>query len=106
MPRTFREALLDTIAVTGLSLADVARGTGVSYEQLKKVAQRALASTNIDDAVKVANFFGFTIDEFLQDNLASDRVAAIRLWFELTDAERGILRDAARGRTSLPPAEG
>lgn len=98
MPVTFRDALLSAIAATGTSIADVARGAGVSYEQLKKVGQRAAASTNIDDAVKVANFFGFTIDEFLKDDLASDRLAGARLWFQLTPAEREILRAAARGR--------
>lgn len=105
MPRTFREALLSAIAETGASIAEVARGAGVSYEQLKKVGQRETASTNIDDAVRVANFFGFTIDEFLQDDLASDRIAGARLWFELTEAEREILRAAARGRAALPRAE-
>ena len=106
MPRTFRQALLATVSETGTSIAEVARGAGVSYEQLKKVGQREAASTNVDDAVRVANYFGFTIDEFLQDNLASDRIAGARLWFRLTEAERNILLAAARGGAALDRGEG
>ena len=97
--------MIATCEATGTSLAAVARGAGVSVEQLKKVKQRDTASTNIDDAVRVANYFGFTIDEFLRDDLASDRISAVRLWFQLSEAEREILRAAARGRAARGHAE-
>ena len=102
MTRTFRAALLAMLDRTGFDLKAVANGSGVSYEQLKKLKQRPDASTNVDDARAVANFFGLTIDEFLEDNLASDRIALARQWTELTEQERDLLRSAARGRGVLP----
>jgi hypothetical protein len=102
MVKTFRQALLDALERTKVPLSAVAQKTQVSYEQLKKVGQRENASTNVDDARKVAAYFGLTLDEFLEDSLAEDRLRAANLWFELTEAEQEILRAAARGRAALP----
>lgn len=105
---TFREALL---ARTGgpdqPSLRAVAEGAGVSYEQLKKVRQGKSGSTNADDAVRVAHFLGLTLDEFLNDRLAEDRAEIARLYSQLSEDERQLLRDAAHGRASRdrPPSE-
>lgn len=98
MSRTFKEALRDVAEATGLPIKAIAAGAGVSYEQLKKVMQRDNASTNVDDARKVANYLGFTLDEFLQDELASDRAEVARLYSQLTQVERDFLQAAARGR--------
>ena len=98
MTKTFRDALLSAIEQSGISLKAVADGAGVSYEQLKKVRQWPDASTNVDDAVRVANYFGLTLDEFLGDPLASDRAAAVALYMQLSERERRILRVAARDR--------
>ena len=84
----------------GRPVSAVAAGAGVSYEQLKKVMQREGASTNVDDARRVAAYFGLTLDEFFDDNLAEDRLQAAMLWLELTEPEREIVRDAARGRAA------
>jgi len=97
MKRTFREALLEAVASTHTSLQKVADGSGVSYEQLKKVGQRPDASTNVDDAKRVANFFGVTLDEFLGDDTASDRAAIVATYFQLSEQERLLLRATGRG---------
>jgi transcriptional regulator with XRE-family HTH domain len=97
MAKTFREALLETVERTGKSLKAIADGANVSYEQLKKVSQREGASTNVDDARRVANFLGITLDEFLEDHTAQDRVDAAKLYSQLTPAEREILQATARG---------
>jgi len=65
--KTFRSALMDALKETGLPLSKVALGSGVSYDQLKKLRQRPLASTNVDDARAVANVFGVTLGQFLDD---------------------------------------
>jgi transcriptional regulator with XRE-family HTH domain len=104
MPKTFRQALLDHASRHSVSLAEVARGTGVSYEQLKKISQRDQARTNVHDALAVAAFFGLTVNEFLEDHLAQDRLAVADLWFRLTPEERDILQAAARGRAAQDPA--
>jgi transposase-like protein len=106
MTKTFRQALLDALERTGANLSDVARGASVSYEQLKKVTQRATASTNVDDARAVANYFGLTVDEFMDDSLAEDRLRLAQLWSRLSEKERQILLAAARGLPDQAPAEG
>ena len=98
---TFRDALLARCGGPGQpSLKNVADTAGVSYEQLKKVKQGKSGSTNADDAVKVAHALGLTLDEFLDDDLASDRAEIASLYSQLTPEERAILLDAAKGRAS------
>ncbi|MFB9149554.1 S24 family peptidase [Roseovarius ramblicola] len=46
-------------------MTEIADSTGVSYEQLKKLRQRPQGSTNVDDAVKIANFFGVNVSDFI-----------------------------------------
>jgi len=104
MTKTFREALLERVALTRKesaetgkpSLKAVAEGASVSYEQLKKVKQRG-GSTNIDDAIKVANYFGLTIDEFLGDKTASIRAEIDALYMNLEERERSYLKGVADG---------
>ena len=103
MAKTFRSALLDALEETGLPLSKVAVGSGVSYDQLKKLRQRPHASTNVDDARAVANFFGVTLDQFLDDTSLSARVELVEFYTRLTDTEIEILKAAARGRDALVP---
>ena len=103
MAKTFRSALLDALEETGLPLSKVAEGSGVSYDQLKKLRQRPLASTNVDDARAVANFFGVTLDQFLDDTSLSARVELVEFYNRLTDQEIEILKAAARGQGALVP---
>lgn len=98
MVRSFREAFLEALQLPGWTIKKVAELSGVSEEQLKKLNQGKTRRTNVDDAVKVAHVFGVTLDEFLQDDSATLRDDAVRLWRELSDAERSILLAAARGQ--------
>lgn len=97
MPRTFRTALIDALERTGRSLASVTEQAGVSHEQFKKLIQREGSRTNVDDAIRVARAFGLTLDEFLQDDLATDRLEIAQLYSQLSPAERTLLRATARG---------
>ena len=103
MAKTFRSALLDALEETGLPLSKVAAGSGVSYDQLKKLRQRPEASTNVDDARSVANFFGVTLDQFLQDTEVSTRVELTGPYSRLTDTEIEILKAVVRGQDELSP---
>lgn len=100
MVMTFREALAAELERTGWALKYVCSQAGVSYEQLKKVGQGKSQSTNVDDAVRVAHVFGKTLDEMLNDKLAADREAIAALWRQLSEEERALLQDAARGRSA------
>lgn len=101
MSKTFRAALLEALEVNDESLRSVCEATKVSYEQMKKVKQRDTASTNVDDAVRIANHFGMSIDEFLDDDTQYRRSVAVSLYNQLTEAEIEILLAAARGRADL-----
>lgn len=80
MTQTFRSALLIAIERENISIAEVARRSGVSKDQLNKLKQRESAKTNVDDANKIAKSFGKTLDHFLSgaptEPLASIAVAA------------------------------
>ena len=104
MAKTFRSALLDALEETGLPLSKVAAGSCVSYDQLKKLRQRPNASTNVDDARAVANFFGVTLDQFLDDRSLPARVQLVEFYNRLTDQEIEILKAVAGGQGVLPPA--
>lgn len=97
---------------TGWSIPKLCQEAGVSKDQITKFMQRASkglpASTNVDDAVKLANALGFTLDEMLEDDTAALRSEIVNLWRELSQQERDILLAAARGRSAdqgKPPAK-
>ncbi len=99
MSRSFRTALLSAIdGPPKIALKRVAEGAEVSYDQLLKVKQRETASTNVEDARRVANWFGVTLDEFLQDDTALLRSEVVAQYNALTPQERDFLRIAAKER--------
>nr|WP_111299409.1 helix-turn-helix transcriptional regulator [Paracoccus saliphilus] len=102
MPRRFYDALKDALDSSGWSIARLCKEADVSTDQITKFMQRAgkgqPASTNVDDAVRLANALGLTLDEMLEDRTAELRSEAADLWRSLTSEEREILRAAARGR--------
>lgn len=100
MAKTFRTALLEQMEATKTPLKEVAARAGVSYEQLKKVKQREDASTNVDDARKIANAFGLTLDEFLDDRTIEARIEVVELYSRLSPQARRILQVAS----DTPPA--
>lgn len=101
MAKTFRMALKDALDREGRSVAWAAERAGISGEQLKKLLQRPTARTNYEDAIRVARVFGLTLDEFLEDDLASDRLEIARIYMSLSPEERRILRAAGRGMLAL-----
>ena len=102
--KTFRQALLDAIK-DGISLTDVAAGAGVSYEQLKKLRQREDARTNVHDAIRVARYFGMTLNEFMADDLQQDRLDLVRTYNSLSPEERDLVRALASARRAPPHAD-
>lgn len=102
MTRRFYEALNEALTASGWSIAFLCDKAGVSKDQITKFMQRGAqgkkASTNVDDAVKIAHALGFTLDEMLQDDTAVLRSEAAHLWQKLSQAEREILLAAARGQ--------
>lgn len=105
MVKTFRQAFLEALDKTGITVAEVARRSKVSQEQLNKLRQRDGARTNVDDARRIAAAFGATLDEFLDELAARDRDEIARLLSELDPQERDFLLRAARGLRARDHAE-
>lgn len=64
---TFKQALRKALdARPDLSIRKVAMGAGVSYDQLRMVLKRDTATTNVEDGVKVAAYFGMELSQFLE----------------------------------------
>lgn len=77
MSLTFSEALSSALETTRTPLRQIAEKAEVSYEQLKKVKQGKTQSTNVDDAKRVAEALGLTLDQFLSGNFDSQPTIAI-----------------------------
>tara|TARA_R110002020_G_scaffold52528_2_gene147507 strand:- start:50 stop:391 length:342 start_codon:yes stop_codon:yes gene_type:complete len=103
--RTFREALLDKLEETGTSLRQVAEGSGVSYEQLKKLKQIESRTTNVEDAMKVAKFFGLTTEQLISGRKASDQDEILGLLESLSDRARSFLITAAKAQLAAEKSE-
>ena len=75
METTFRQALKSALETTGKSLRGIAMSSGVSYDQLKSLAQGKSQKTNADDAMKVAAAFGVSLEDFYEGRLANTSIA-------------------------------
>ena len=95
MAKSFRDAFLEALTISGWKVPEVARRSGVSQDQLNKLKQRDGAKTNVDDAKAVANAFGYSLDEFLEDEFSQDRDRAAAIWRQLSERERHLIRTAA-----------
>ncbi|MSU92328.1 hypothetical protein GE300_22630 [Rhodobacteraceae bacterium 2CG4] len=77
MTKEFREAFLAELAARegerGL-LPDIHRKAGVSLDLLKKLKARDGARPNVDDAVRIANYFEKTLSEFIEEPGAERRL--------------------------------
>ena len=62
----FGIAFKEHVDATETSVAAVARATGISKGQLYKLYQGAAKSTNCEDAVLIANYFGKTVEDFIE----------------------------------------
>jgi ribonucleoside-diphosphate reductase alpha chain len=87
---SFGEALKKRLAASGQSLKEVADGSDVSYELLKKLHQGKSADTTAENAVKIASFFGVSVEEF--GNIGTPGAAG-----QAPTAPMGGASDPARG---------
>lgn len=61
----FREALIEKMDMVGITAAELSRRTGVSKAQIDKLRQRKTEVTNVNDAIRLALFFGQPIEDFM-----------------------------------------
>ena len=88
-PMTFREALVWHLENYPQKISEIEAETGVSRDQLYRVKTGKSASTNADDALKVARFYGKTLEEFVCPSATEASVHS--LWSRLTEEERTSL---------------
>jgi len=92
MAETFREAFIQALEKSGMSIARLSELSSVSVEQLKKLKQRETAKTNVEDARKVAHAFGLSLDEFIDSPRLSAQLEIIELCKALpADLQRQLL---------------
>ncbi|MGB0855057.1 MAG: hypothetical protein ACPGSI_17300 [Pikeienuella sp.] len=96
--KMFRDALIVRLEETGIPLSQVAEGAGVSYEQLKKLKQVPDRSTNVEDAIRVADFFGMSVEEFMSDGEVSGRHELAAILTRLSPEARKVLTTAAKAQ--------
>ncbi|MEO0343047.1 MAG: hypothetical protein AAF198_06375 [Pseudomonadota bacterium] len=111
--KKFRELLLDKLDKDGTSLKSVADGSGVSYEQLKKLKQGVSVSTNVDDAFKIAKFLKLNLHDFISrqdpsanlDEEEKDLADLVRLLKSLYPETRGVLRPLVEAQLAAQETE-
>ena len=98
MAQTFRQAFIAALERTGISVNKVAEATGVSVHQLKKLKEGKSQSTNVDDALKIAAFFGESLVGFIDAPELKADIELAQLLSQLTEKEREILLSVARAQ--------
>ena len=98
MSKTFRDALIEMLEQTKMSVAELARVSGVSKDQLNKLRQRDTAKTNVEDARKIASAFGKTLDNFIGHPISKDDVDLAKVLSQLEPSERKFLINAAKAQ--------
>jgi transcriptional regulator with XRE-family HTH domain len=98
MSKTFRDALIEMLEQTKMSVAELARVSGVSKDQLNKLRQRDTAKTNVEDARKIASAFGKTLDNFIGHPISKDDVDLAKVLSQLEPSERQFLINAAKAQ--------
>jgi lambda repressor-like predicted transcriptional regulator len=103
---TFRNALKKAIAARpGLSIRKVAIGAGVSYDQLRMVLKRDTATTNVEDGVKIAAYFGMELSRFLEIPEEQHPVEIVEVYNQLPDHMRQKIVAYGKGMLdSLDPS--
>ena len=97
MEKRFRPALLWHMEKHGTTIAELARGSGVTEAAIKKLRVGASQSTDVDRAVAIARFYGKSVEAFMNCSESAEDDMMRAVLFRLTDAERQILHAQIRG---------
>jgi hypothetical protein len=98
---SFRDALLRHMAQRDTTIADLSRGSGVSPDVIKKVRTRPNASTKAEEAVRIAAFFGKTVDQFIKNEEVSKDQQLMLLVELLSPDEQMLLEAQIRAMISI-----
>lgn len=99
----FRDAFLWHLDHHGTTLAELVEGAGVSRDILNKLKARPESSTNVETAVRIAAFYGKTVEQFMRREPSSREREFLRLFDRLTQQERQLLVAQMRGLLDAHP---
>ena len=100
----FRHAFIWHLEHHGTSLAELVDGTGVSRDILNKLKARPDSSTNVEAAVKIAGFYGKTVEQFMRCEPSGREQEFASLLGKLSPQERALLLAQMRGILQARPA--
>ena len=96
---SFKDALNQTLAKTGQSLETVAEGAKVPLKALRTFMQDDTGALVLEDAIKVAEFFGLSLDRFLDDPKVANHIAIAQLYSSLPPLLKAQLEAYAQERS-------
>ena len=91
MKEAFRESLIRHKQIYNYSTAQIARETGVPKTTLDALLQRKTIAPNVHDAVKIAAYFGKSVEEFESGETSKQDGRLRALVSRLSDEERIFL---------------
>lgn len=96
---SFKDALNQTLAKTGQSLETAAEGANVPLKALQTFMQDDTGALVVEDAIKVAEFFGLSLDRFLDDPKVANHIAIAQLYSSLPPLLKAQLEAYAQERS-------
>ena len=96
MQKTFVKEFARRVKEQRLRISDIAEATGVSKDQLYRLSREERYSTNVDDAIKIAAYFGQTVNEFVGGTREEIEDTLLRQIAQLSQAERKLLAASLR----------
>lgn len=78
-------------------IADLVRETGVSRDVVNKLKARPESSTDVENAILIAAYYGKTVNEFITKKEATDASRTQALLGLLSPEEHRLLQSQIRG---------
>lgn len=96
----FREAFIAAYERSGMTIPEIAQGAGVSKDILNKLKQRRVSAPNVMDAIKIAHFFGMSIEAFigLTERPVDDELSERQLRRRFEEENEGFVEENKRLR--------
>lgn len=94
---SFRDALMRHMSAHDTTIAELAAGAGVSPDIIKKLRVRDQATTTAEVAMRIAAFYGKTLEQFIAGAEAGERRKLSSMLDLLSDDEVRVLASQIRG---------
>lgn len=90
MHKNFRDAFNEHVKSTGVRITEIAAATGLKKDSLYALRRGTTMNMNVKDAIKVAAFFGETVEEFMGIGRGALRDSLMDQIAQLSESERQI----------------